>query len=137
MVERTSKLCQKIFTWMELQTSFFPELQNVRQHEDEERARVAESQAMPGINVSDLKLWLPSTIASMEARNVCELLVSKAVQEHEYRLQVGQANESLHEVWCLLLVRTHVYKLKDTISKGVRANMRSQDKISVLNTQIR
>jgi hypothetical protein len=56
MVERTSKLRQKIFTWMELQTSFFPELQNVRQREDKERARIAESQAVPGINVSDLKL---------------------------------------------------------------------------------
>jgi hypothetical protein len=137
MVERTSKLRRKIFTWVELQTSFFPGLQNVRQQEDEERARLAEGQAVPGISVSDLKLWLPSAIAAMEARAVRDISVPKAVHEHEYRLRVGQANESLHEAQRLLLVRTHLYKLKDTTSRGVRANMRSQDKISALNDQIR
>jgi hypothetical protein len=137
MVERSSKLRRKISTWIELQTGFFPGLQNIRQREDEERARVAECQAVPGINVSDLKLWLPSAIAIMEPRTARELSVPRAVQEYEYRLRVGQANESLHEVRRLLLVRTHLYKLKDTISRGVRANMRSQDKISALNTQIR
>jgi septin family protein len=137
MVERMSKLRRKIFTWVELQTSFFPGLQNVRQQEDEERARLAEGQAVPGISVSDLKLWLPSAIAAMEARAVRDISVPKAVHEHEYRLRVGQANESLHEAQRLLLVRTHLYKLKDTTSRGVRANMRSQDKISALNDQIR
>ncbi|KAJ7797779.1 hypothetical protein B0H14DRAFT_3493267 [Mycena olivaceomarginata] len=137
MVERTSKLRRKIFTWVELQTSFFPGLQNVRQQEDEERACLAEGQAVPGISVSDLKLWLPSAIAAMEARAVRDISVPKAVHEHEYRLRVGQANESLHEARRLLLVRTHLYKLKDTTSRGVRANMRSQDKISALNDQIR
>jgi hypothetical protein len=119
MVERSSKLRRKISTWIELQTGFFPGLQNIWQREDEERARVAECQAVPGINVSDLKLWLPSAIATMEPRTARELSVPRAVQEHEYRLRVGQANESLHKVRRLLLVRTHLYKLKDTISRGV------------------
>ncbi|KAJ7347688.1 hypothetical protein DFH08DRAFT_960121 [Mycena albidolilacea] len=122
---------------MELQAGFFPGLQNMQQREDEERACLAEGHAMPGISVSDLRLWLPSAIAAMEARSVCEIVVPRAVQEHEYRLRVGQANESLHKVRRLLLVRTHLYKLKDTTSRGVRANMRSQDKILVLNDQIR
>ncbi|KAF7353234.1 CxC2 domain-containing protein [Mycena sanguinolenta] len=136
MTERTSKLRRKIFTWITIQTNFFPGLQNVRQLEDEERARVADGQSVPGINVSDLKLWLPSAIAAASPSVVHEVPVSKTIQEHEYRLRVGQANEALHEVRRLLLVRTHLYKMKDTQSRGVRANMRSQDKIVALNNQI-
>ncbi|KAF7346301.1 hypothetical protein MSAN_01857500 [Mycena sanguinolenta] len=136
MIERTSKLRRKIMTWMSLQTSFLPGLQNIRQLEDAERARSAGSQPVPGISVSDLKLWLPSAIAAGGSWIVREVPVPEAVQQHEYRLRVGQANEALHEVRRLLLVRTHVYKLKDTHSRGVRANMRSQDKIAALNNQI-
>ncbi|KAF7345208.1 CxC2 domain-containing protein [Mycena sanguinolenta] len=136
MTERTSKLRRKIFTWITIQTSFFPGLQNVRQVEDEERARVAEGQSVAGINVSDLKLWLPSSIAAASPRVIREVPVSSTVQQHEYRLRVGQANEALREVRRLLLVRTHLYKLKDTHSRGMRANMRSQDKIAALNNQI-
>ncbi|KAJ6476812.1 hypothetical protein C8R45DRAFT_833720, partial [Mycena sanguinolenta] len=136
MTERTSKLRQKIFTWISIQTSFFPGLQNVRQLEDEERARVAEGQSVSGVRVSDLKLWLPSEIAVASRSIIRDVPVSTTIQEHEYRLRVGQANEALDEVRRLLLVRTHLYKLKDTHSRGVRANMRSQDKIGVLNNQI-
>jgi hypothetical protein len=34
-------------------------------------------------------------------------------------------------------VRTHLYKLKDTHSRSVRENMRSGDKIAVLNEQVK
>ncbi|KAF8162258.1 hypothetical protein K438DRAFT_1985192 [Mycena galopus ATCC 62051] len=54
---------------------------------------------------------------------------------HKYWLRVGQAVEALHDVHWLLLVRTHLYKLKDTHSQGMRANMRSSDKIAALNDQ--
>ncbi|KAF7357140.1 CxC2 domain-containing protein [Mycena sanguinolenta] len=136
MTERTSKLRRKIFSWISIQTSFFPGLQNVRQFEDDERARVAEGQSVPGISVSDLKLWLPSAIAAASPSVCREVPISTIFQQHEYRLRVGQANEALHEVRRLLLVRTHLYKLKDTHSRGVRANMRSQEKIAALNNQI-
>ncbi|KAJ7769085.1 hypothetical protein DFH07DRAFT_954323 [Mycena maculata] len=114
MLERTSKLRQKIFAWIELQTKFFPGLNNVRALEDE--------------------LWLPSGIA---AKTLKDVPVTKDVLMHEYRLRVGQAQEVLHEVQRLLLVRTYTYKAKDTCSRGVAANTRSGEKITALNEQIR
>ncbi|KAJ7805097.1 hypothetical protein B0H14DRAFT_3091667 [Mycena olivaceomarginata] len=130
MVERTSKLRRKIVAWIDVQSRFFPGLKNTR---------------VPGIAVSEMMLWLPSAIAvAREDKDVVpavrdgvrEVSIGKTTYEHEYRLRVGQAEEALHEVRRLLLVRTHVYKLKDTHSRGVRANIRSQDKIAALNGQV-
>ncbi|KAJ7866849.1 hypothetical protein B0H14DRAFT_3084187 [Mycena olivaceomarginata] len=137
MIERTSKLRRKIVAWAEVQQKFFPALANVRQREDEERARTSAGQSVPGLRVSDMALWLPSAVAAAPGPDVEGVTIGRAVQEHEYRLRVGQANEALHEVRRLLLVRTHLYKLKDTHSRGVRANMRSGDKIAALNQQVR
>ncbi|KAJ6458910.1 hypothetical protein C8R47DRAFT_994891, partial [Mycena vitilis] len=134
--QRTSKLRRKIFAWIDVQTSFFPGLKNVRELEDAARARLAEAQAVPGIDVSDIKLWLPSAVAAAHRSEMEGVVVKNDVLRHEYRLRVGQAEEALHEVRRLLLVRTHLYQLKDTHSRGVRANMRSQDKITALNSQI-
>lgn len=135
MLERTSKLRRKIFAWIDLQTKFLPGLKNVRELEDEARARAAESSAVPGVSVSDVKLWFPSDIAAAPRELVLDVSVKAEVQRHEYRLRVGQAEEALHEVRRLLLVRTHVYQLKDEHARGVHANTRSQDKISALNDQ--
>ncbi|KAJ7701974.1 hypothetical protein B0H16DRAFT_1748387 [Mycena metata] len=135
MIERSSKLRRKIVAWMELQVKFFPGLLNVRAMEDAERARLAETQPVPGISVSDMKLWIPSAIVAAPRGVVQDVLVKDEVYQHEYRLRIGQAEEGLHEVRRLLLVRTHVYQLKDEHSRGVRANMRSQDKIEALNDQ--
>ncbi|KAJ7750128.1 hypothetical protein DFH07DRAFT_869155 [Mycena maculata] len=120
MLERTSKLCRKIFAWIELQTKFFPTLQNVRDAEDEARAQAAETQAIPGVTASGIKLEVP---------------VDAEVQMHEYRLRVGQAQELLHDVRRLLLVWIHTYKGKDTHWRGVHENMRSGHKIAALNDQ--
>ncbi|KAJ7495442.1 hypothetical protein FB451DRAFT_1077072 [Mycena latifolia] len=137
MVERTAKLRRKIFAWIDLQAGFFPELVRVRQLQDQARARSAGTQPVPGIKVSDVALWLPSAIAAAAGagREVPSCTID--IKQHEYRLRVGQGNEALHEVRRLLLVRTHLYKLKDTHSRGVRANMRSGDKIAALNDRIR
>ncbi|KAJ7500344.1 hypothetical protein B0H11DRAFT_1714858 [Mycena galericulata] len=137
MIERTSKLRRKVFAWIEVQTRFLPGLQNVQELEDEARARVAETQPIPGVSVSDIKLWLPSAIAGADGGTIEDVTINDDVYIHEYRLRVGQAEEALHEVRRLLLVRTHLYHLKDTHSRGVRENMRSQDKIAALNDQIR
>ncbi|KAJ7162867.1 hypothetical protein C8R46DRAFT_1280961 [Mycena filopes] len=134
MIERTSKLRRKIVAWTELQSKFFPGLTNVRELEDEERARAAGTEPIPGVNVSAMNLWLPSAIAADE-RVALDVPVKDDIQLHEYRLRVGQAEEGLHEVRRLLLVRTHVYQLKDEHARGVRANMCSQDKIETLNDQ--
>ncbi|KAJ7733908.1 hypothetical protein B0H16DRAFT_1327784 [Mycena metata] len=136
MIERTSKLRRKIFAWVDLQTRFFPGLKNVRELEDEARASMSETEPIPGVSVSDVKLWLPSQIAAAPQSAVEDVSVRVDVQQHEYRLRIGQAQEALHEVR-RLLVRTHVYQLKDEHARGVRANMRSQDKIDTLNAQTR
>jgi hypothetical protein len=133
MIERTSKLRRKILAWIDVQTRFFPGLKNIREVEDRSRVQIGSGEPIPGIAVSDIKLWLPSAIAATSQN---EVPVSRDTYQHEYRLRVGQAQEALHEVRRLLLVRTHLYKLKDTHSRGVRANMRSNDKIAALNGQV-
>jgi hypothetical protein len=136
MVERSSKLRRKIFVWIDVQAKFFPGLENVREREDQVRAQASTAEAIPGIPVSEIKLWLPSTVAAEAGEVRREVPFDATTYHHEYRLWVGQAEEALHEVRCLLLVRTHVYKLKDTHTRGVRANGRSQDKIAALNGQV-
>ncbi|KAJ7209387.1 hypothetical protein B0H12DRAFT_1033950, partial [Mycena haematopus] len=136
MIERTSKLRRKIVAWIDVQSKFFPALASVREHEDAARVHASEGQPTPGIKVSEIKLWLPSAIAAAPAPRMVSI-VQKSVLEHEYRLRVGQASEALHELRRLLLVRTHLYKMKDTHARGVRANMRSGDKIAALNEQIK
>ncbi|KAJ6503653.1 hypothetical protein C8R45DRAFT_818086 [Mycena sanguinolenta] len=136
MTERTSKLRRKIFAWIEVQQKFFPALANVRAREDEARARVADGQPVPGVSVSEISLWLPSTMVASKTVKV-EVAMHSGVCMYEYRLRVAQASEALHDVRRLLLVRTHLYKQKDVHSRGVRANMRSSDKIAALNDQIK
>jgi hypothetical protein len=136
MVERSSKLRRKIFAWIDVQAKFFPGLENVREREDRERAQASTAEATPGIPVSEIKLWLPSSVTGGAEEVRREVPVNATAYHHEYRLRVGQAEEALHEVRRLLLVRTHVYKLKDTHARGVRANSRSQDKIAALNGQV-
>ncbi|KAJ7916080.1 hypothetical protein B0H13DRAFT_2231764 [Mycena leptocephala] len=131
MIERTSKLRRKIFSWIDVQTKFFPSLAIVWELEDAARAHAAQSQTVPGIKVSDIALWLPSAIAASPPRS--DVVCKDDVFDHEYCMHVGQAHEALDEVRRLLLVRTHQYKLKDVHARGVRANTRSNEKIAALN----
>ncbi|KAJ7449011.1 hypothetical protein FB451DRAFT_1102933, partial [Mycena latifolia] len=110
MIERCSKLRRKIFAWIDIQAKFYPQLARLRELEDEARARIAAVQVVPGIKVSDITLWLPSAIAAAPGPDAKSVPIRDDVFEHEYRLRVGQANEALHELRRLLLVRTHLYK---------------------------
>ncbi|KAJ7839392.1 hypothetical protein B0H14DRAFT_3086972 [Mycena olivaceomarginata] len=138
MIERTSKLRRKIVTWAEVQQKFFPrpgECPAARRR----RARTARRPANPS-PACECQIWRcgsPRRSPLRPGPDVEGVTIGKAMQEHEYRLRVGQANEALHEVRRLLLVRTHLYKLKDTHSRGVQANMQSGDKIAALNQQYR
>ncbi|KAJ6562892.1 hypothetical protein DFH09DRAFT_920722, partial [Mycena vulgaris] len=136
MVERTSKLRRKIQAWMDSQERFIPHVITLRQRDDAARARAARMQPVPGVQVQSIKLWMPSDMMRQPGarrRPHC----TREVQEFEYRLRVGQANEALHDICRQLLVRTHMYKYKDKNKRGVRTNMRSKDKIDALNEQIR
>ncbi|KAJ7114174.1 hypothetical protein C8R43DRAFT_1091380 [Mycena crocata] len=111
MVERTSKLRRKIGSWIKIQ---------------------------PGVQVYEMTLWLPSNVMKLPGaarRSVPSLL--KEAMKHEYRMRVGQANEALDEIRRQLLMCTHLFKVKDAYSRGVRENMRSGDKIEVCNDRIR
>jgi hypothetical protein len=70
------------------------------------------------------------------AKHVMTALQIEAL-DHEYRLRVGQANEALDEVRRLLLVCTQLYKDKDANARGVRENMRSNDKIDIIDERLR
>ncbi|KAJ6493479.1 hypothetical protein DFH09DRAFT_1104473 [Mycena vulgaris] len=117
MVKRTSKLRRKIQAWMDSQERFIPHIITLRQRDDAGRARAARMQPVPGVQVQSIKLWMPSNMMRQPGTRrrphcTCE------VQEFEYRLRVGQANEALHNICCQLLVRMHMYKYKDKNKRG-------------------
>jgi hypothetical protein len=76
-------------------------------------------------------------LAVVPGADKAEVGMKASVFMHEYRLHIGQASEALHDVRRQLLVRTHLYQLKDDYACGVRANMRSGDRIAALNHQIK
>ncbi|KAJ7265663.1 hypothetical protein C8J57DRAFT_1511425 [Mycena rebaudengoi] len=105
MVERTSELRRKIVAWMEVQVQFFPQV----------------------VTLCDLDAVVAS-VGDPEERG----FFSSEVLKYEYRMRVGQAHEALHDIQQQLLVRRHLYKLKDNHARGVAANTRSNDKIAAL-----
>ncbi|KAJ7280892.1 hypothetical protein C8J57DRAFT_1057508 [Mycena rebaudengoi] len=136
MVERTSKLRRKILAWMEIQAQFFPVVTRLRELEDRARTVTAKTQVVPGILVQEMALWLPSSLMNRPGASEGDGRCKDSVLESEYRLRVGQAHEALYEMRRQLLVRTHLYKLKDRQMRGVRANTRSQGKIDTLDNGI-
>ncbi|KAJ7457113.1 hypothetical protein FB451DRAFT_1047708 [Mycena latifolia] len=137
MVERTSKLRRKIFTWMDIQKLFFPVVETLRKREDEERARIAALQAVPSVKVYDIALWLLSALKRRQGGANPDDGCTTNILLCEYHLRVGQANEALHDVRRHLLVRTHLYQVKDRFSRGVKRNTRSKTKIDVVEECIR
>ncbi|KAJ7853711.1 hypothetical protein B0H14DRAFT_2354164 [Mycena olivaceomarginata] len=137
MIECTSKLQRKIFAWIDIQQKFFLALANICAREHEARACATNGQPIPGITASNIELCLPSAMAAAPAADKVEVGMKTSAFLHEYRLRIGQASEVLHDVCRQLLVRTHLYQLKDDYSRGVWANMRSGDRIAALNHQIK
>ncbi|KAJ7097255.1 hypothetical protein B0H15DRAFT_773428 [Mycena belliarum] len=137
MVERSSKLRRKILAWIDIQRGFFPMVDRIRTLEDDARARAAKTQPIAGVRVYEMSLWLPSAMMKQAglSRELPPLL--KDSVQHEYRLRVGQANEALHEIRGQLLVRSHLYQMKDAYARGVRENMRSTSKIELCDERIR
>ncbi|KAJ7076280.1 hypothetical protein B0H15DRAFT_1006298 [Mycena belliarum] len=113
MVERSSKLRRKILAWIDI------------------------SEGSSQWSTASMSLWLPSAMMKQAglSRELPPLL--KDTVQHEYRLRVGQANEALHEIRGQLLVRSHLYQMKDAYARGVRENMRSTSKIELCDERIR
>ncbi|KAJ6518332.1 hypothetical protein C8R47DRAFT_959834, partial [Mycena vitilis] len=137
MVERTGKLRRKIVSWIDIQHAFFPEVKVLRDKEDEARARIARTQAVPGLQVHELRLWLPSEMMKRPGAKQGMTPLQREAVEHEYRLRVGQGNETLDEIRGQLLVRTHLYKHKDANVRGVRESTRSSTKIQLIDDRVR
>ncbi|KAJ7893529.1 hypothetical protein B0H13DRAFT_1625179 [Mycena leptocephala] len=137
MVERTSKLRRQIVSWIDAQQGFFPAAKVLRDRDDVARARIARMQPVPGLQVHDIRLYLPSEMMKQPGARHATTPLQMDALDHEYRLRVGQANEALDEVRRLLLVRTHLYQDKDANARGVRENMRSNDKIDVIDEWLR
>jgi hypothetical protein len=52
-------------------------------------------------------------MAAAPAADKAEVGMKTSAFLHEYRLRIGQVSEALHDVCRQLLVRTHLYQLKD------------------------
>lgn len=136
LVERSSKLRRKLLAWIDIQRGFFPTVDRIRTLEDDARAQVAKTQPIAGVRINEMSLWLPSAMMKQAGSREISSLLKDSVH-HEYRLRVGQANEALHEIRYQLLVRSHLYQVKDAYSRGVRENTRSGGKIELCDDRIR
>jgi len=73
-------------------------------------------------------LWLPSAL------NKAGIAVSEELQEYEWKLREGQANDALEEIRHVLRLRSHLLKHKDRNVRGVRENTRSTIAIATAQT---
>ncbi|KAJ7059133.1 hypothetical protein C8F01DRAFT_1370735 [Mycena amicta] len=140
MVERASKLRRKILAWADIQAQFFPIVERLRQQDNDARAHLAasHSQAIPGVGVAEIKLWLPSALRRRPGTNESNADgCTWEILTYEYRLRIGQANEALNTIRRNLLVRTHLYNQKDRYARGVKANTRSNTKIKTVDERVR
>ncbi|KAJ7079804.1 hypothetical protein B0H15DRAFT_953890 [Mycena belliarum] len=130
MLERCSKARRKILAWMDVQTTFMPEVAVLRAAAAAERAEASGINPVAGELVQDLRLLLPS---ALEVGVTC----LPELQSFELQLRVGQAHEALHDLRHQLLVRTWAYQYKDTQVANNRDIMRSVSKIQGIDEQIK
>ncbi|KAJ7145502.1 hypothetical protein C8R46DRAFT_918383, partial [Mycena filopes] len=131
MLERCSKTRRKVFSWMETQTQFMPEVAVLRTAAAAAREEEGGTHPVPGELVQDLRLLLPS---ALEADTPC----MQELREFEFRLREGQAHEALHDLRHQLLVRTHEYKYKDAnAGASNRDTLRSVTRLGTINNEIK
>lgn len=129
MLERCNKIRRKIFTWIDTQTQFMPEVAVVRAEAAAKRAEESRTRPVAGELVQEIPLLLPSRLPA-------DVACLPELQEFEFRLREGQAHEALFQMRHQLLVRTHEYKYKDQNVRGVRDVMRSNTRIENIDNQI-
>ncbi|KAJ6524914.1 hypothetical protein DFH09DRAFT_1095930 [Mycena vulgaris] len=132
MLERCSKTRRKILAWMDMQTTFMPEVAVLRAAAAERRAEEGGLRPVAGELVQDLPLLMPS---ALDARVAC----LPELQLFELRLREGQAHEALYEMRHQLLVRAHEYKYSDKQIRGGggKGGMRSLARIAGIDEQIK
>ena len=111
--EHTTALCKCITTWFKIQMLYIPGTTLLRAEEQYTR----NSRSLE-VEIYDVKLWLPSTIAH---RTACD----HSLQEIEWVFRGVQANDALHAIRQHLRLDSFLMKRKKDWSCSVRANMRS------------
>lgn len=124
MQERKNGLYRKLKTWTDIQQLYMPEVFVLRARE--ERAGADSTREVPS---HDIALHLPSSLPLRTP-------ASQKLVEYEFRLRMAQAFEALEEIRRHLRLRTHMYRYKDRHVVGQRANTRSRNLLSRVQTKV-
>jgi hypothetical protein len=124
MQERKNGLRRKIKSWTTIQHLYMPEVSAMR-----ERTERAASDTSMEIPPFEFALLLPS---SLPRTTRC----LPTLRQHEFKLRLAQAHESLDELRDHLCLRTHMYKYKDKNIVGQRANTRCQNMINSVQDKV-
>ncbi|KZP17621.1 hypothetical protein FIBSPDRAFT_957070 [Athelia psychrophila] len=124
MQEHKNGLYRKLKTWTDIQQLYMPEVFVLRARE--ERAGAESTREVPS---HDITLHLPSSLPLRTP-------ASQKLVEYEFRLRMAQAFEALEEIRRHLRLRTHMYRYKDRHIVGQRANTRSRNLLSRVQTKV-
>ncbi|KAF8074787.1 hypothetical protein FPV67DRAFT_1665550 [Lyophyllum atratum] len=106
-----NQLRRRIVAWIDVQNLFLPDAARLRAKE----AQKAGPNGLPVTKAQEIKLWLPSELKKEG------VVVSDELQGYEWRLQEGQANDALEDIY----------------SPGVKVNTRSNVAIETVNQSIK
>ncbi|KZP08329.1 hypothetical protein FIBSPDRAFT_914302 [Athelia psychrophila] len=123
MQEHKNGLYRKLKTWTDIQQLYMPEVFVLRARE--ERAGAESTREVPS---HDIALHLPSSLP-------LQTPASQKLVEYEFWLRMAQAFKALEEIHRHLHLRTHMYRYKDRHVVGQRANTRSRNLLSRVQTK--
>ncbi|KAG1722798.1 uncharacterized protein EDB91DRAFT_1240183 [Suillus paluster] len=108
LLQHINSLRRCIDTWSHVQLLYMLCVSRLRSSDD-----IATKQ-----KVHKIILFLPSAIPS-------NLPCEERLLNHEWDLHEAQANNALNNICCVLNMKYHLYKYKDTFIRGQRANTRT------------
>jgi hypothetical protein len=123
--ERTNALRRKISTWIQIQQAYMPGASVLRLQGERLKCPANSSDIEP----EDIDLWFPSAVGR---RANC----SDQLYEYEWAHRIAQANDALNEIRDNLHLRSHLYKFKDSFTRGQKANTRSRSTIQGVQDKI-
>ncbi|KAG6835885.1 hypothetical protein H0H93_013691 [Arthromyces matolae] len=123
VVERSNRLYRKIEAWITIQTLYMPHVAIIRS-----RAESAGGDEPPSPLTIDI--LLPSAV--IQQKGPCDT----TLLEYEWRLRYAQAHGCLDEIRRAILLRSRMYKTKDSIIRGQRMNTRSNTLIQKVSDRV-
>ncbi|KAF8066722.1 hypothetical protein FPV67DRAFT_1768075 [Lyophyllum atratum] len=121
IIERRTRLWRKIEAWISIQQLYIPGLAGVR-------ARAEREGGDEPVTAVNIDLLLPSKLT---------IPCDTKFLEYEWRLRYAQAHSTLHEIRRAILLRSQMYKSKDTIVRGQRMHTRSLALIATVQSRIK